>query len=98
MSGGPDFLVTLGRAARDVGVHTAEIRPRDEARPGPRRRADGSGVPDPVATVVLTESDGTLHWSEPAGPGAPVGRRAAGVAAPGRILGEFKFETLPPAA
>jgi len=98
VSDGPDFLLTLGRAARDVGVQPTEVRLRDEARPGPRRRADATGALDPVATVVLTESDGTLHWSEPAGQGAPVGRRAAGAAAPGRILGQFKFETLPPAA
>ena len=94
MSAGPDFLPTLARAARDVGVHTRDARARDEVQATPRRRS--TTVSEAPGSVLLTESDGVLRWGDPGGFGALGGRRAAGAPA-GRIVGEFKFETLAPA-
>jgi hypothetical protein len=93
VSAGPDFLQVLSRAARDVGMYSRDARGHDTAA-GPRR--SGAAAPEPVGSVLLTESDGVLHWGEPGGFAALGGRRAAGPPA-GRIVGEFRFESLPPA-
>jgi hypothetical protein len=94
VSSGPDFLATLARAARDVGVQTRDVRLRDEV-PQARRRTSAA-APEAQGSVLLTESEGVLRWGEPGGFGALGGRRAAG-APVGRIVGEFRFETLAPA-
>lgn len=90
MSGGPDFLQLLARAARDVGVHSG-----GRAGEGVPRRRGASGTA-PEGSVLLTESEGVLRWGEAGGFGALGGRRAAGSSV-GRIVGEFRFEALEPA-
>ncbi len=90
------FIGALEQAGAGVGVVSPEAALVAERPFSPRRRAMGDER-DPVGTVLLTETDGVLRWSDSYSRGAGSRRAGFGRRSPvaGRIVEQFKFERLP---
>lgn len=91
------FLDALKQAGDSVGVLPPDATLPAEKAFAARRRA--AADEDPIGTLLLTESDGVLRWTDwyvsPVS-GARRRRREQGPVLDGRIVEQFKFERLGP--